>query len=559
MGVIFWRLRQPSGKIPELEIAFILVFLVHTALIEYTFCAFPGSCQFPIYLQRRRAPEGLHRATHGSSDRELHGSVRAQNTESGTKMAVDGNKITFTTTSARGAAILETMQRRGNQTSGTATCLEKTGTNRYLVLYQATGNGDRYFCLEFLLRSPDVVQVKSSASGNQSSPELCLDKEMRLNPWIFINVWSVGQTGSRLCAMRGGFSMRIFDPLTRQRVCDSFRGETRLESDCVRGDNMHFYFRHEKCLPEGLYMYNKEQRALCASNWIDGPYTFTLLRHDKHRYMWLLRWPTLAENGFTAYLLKDLVADTAEQITETANYFRLDIVRDVPRPVTSLCVDDHDACAIWEDPCKSNSQMALLCPRTCNICNASYPTVTSFPVEVNGYWYDGSDGFRHVFRRHQKRHAHRHIPATASSYIIPSDGIPLPLPGAVYNRHVADNFLVSGYSNGCRPRYVCARTLKRSSVMYLKLSQTLTWPVTSSPTDPVDCSAFNYEYTDADVEVGGLRTRHFRLMFSKDKHDPVECHMPKNFSNVGVSYSPTDRNVGRRSNRRNREPDSVCR
>ena len=442
------------------------------------------------------------------------------------------------------------------------TCLKLVDKDRYLVTQtnqsgSTTKSGQSgtttktsqspsasYTCIQFVLRSPGVLQIRESTPTARVNEVQCQPESMRLDPWLFVDEASLQLAASdrsssrHPCVLKGGFSVRIFDKTRHQGVCDGYRGETRIESDCLQGDGTYFYFRHQSCVPQNLYMYST-QKTICVTSWVEGPYTFTLLRHDRHQYMWLFRFPSLPEDSFTAYLFKDLLADSTEHISQSASYLRLDIVRDSPRPATSLCVDEYDVCSVWREPCTSGPQMALTCPRTCGICNASRPVICSLPVPLNGQWHDGAaNGGGHW------------MTVNRSKVIIESGSFreqlrcvrwhQQPTADRVFTRFLLDEMLVVEYFNGCRPRYVCARILKKSpSVMFFKLSQTLTWPLTSSPSDSIDCSSFSFDEspaTDADENNDGFRGRYFRLLFSKDQRDPVQCHLPKNLNNYNVAF-----------------------
>lgn len=148
-----------------------------------------------------------------------------------------------------------------------------------------------------------------------------------------------------------------------QGVCDAWRGEVRLESECSPGDGMVFYFRTQKCVPEDLMMFST-QPVICLAKWREGPYVFSVLRHDTLAHFWVLRLPASAaatgaegasgeagsrggsdgRGGFTAYLYKDLLAESVEYSAESYNYVRMDMTRDATMDETQLCADDYEIC-----------------------------------------------------------------------------------------------------------------------------------------------------------------------------------------------------------------------
>jgi len=153
---------------------------------------------------------------------------------------------------------------------------------------------------------------------------------------------------------------------SRQKgVCDAYRGETRVESECEHGDGVVFLFRRTQCIPADLYMYSR-QPTLCVSSWTEltthGGYRFTVLRHDvpAYAYYWLLRTPvSVTGDAFSAVLLKDLVADTSPLINQTRNYIRVDMQRDPDgRP---LCADEFEMC--WDSTMQVCSVVSLTLQR----------------------------------------------------------------------------------------------------------------------------------------------------------------------------------------------------
>jgi len=173
----------------------------------------------------------------------------------------------------------------------------------------------------------------------------------------------------------------------RQRgVCDAWEGETRLESECTPGDGLTFFFRTQSCVPEDMLMY-ATQPTHCLATWNEGHYTFTVIRHYLFNYTWLLRFPATQSSSFTSYLFKDLMADTADIITSTFNYLRLDTTRDTARSSGDLCYDDYERCTVMRPPCSGpNQQAELTCPLKCQLCRTSSPQWCRLQPEWIGKW-----------------------------------------------------------------------------------------------------------------------------------------------------------------------------
>ena len=527
-------------------VALLVVWATSSMLREC--CAAAVACHFPAFLQ-------TNSSVHASGQsRDWRWRVREQHMETWTHVTVSADIM-----SVESAADDD-----DRTTSYVLHCVEvlpagdRNGEVKFLVRrVDRVASSPYYTCVQFVRRSAEVVQLRvTPLSDPRPEPAICHAAAVdawQLDPWILIDRAAVVAPPSRRgvpCALRGGFGVRMYDRTgDHQGECDSRRGETRLEADCERlAGGTHFYFRHATCIPAGLYMY-ATQRTQCAANWVVGPYTFTLLRHDRLPYAWLLRFPTKPEDSFTAYLLSDLVADPAEYVAETTNYFRLDVVRDVPRPATSLCLDEHnDACAAWRRPCTSGPQAALACARTCGVCNATRPVVCSFPPELIGYWDGGGrDGLAVEFR--QTTLAMKPVSGTRLSTLrcVRWQSPPPTQPETDRFRYIGDKMLVAEYSDGCRPRYVCARILRKStSVIYFRLSAARVWPLTSSPADPIDCRTFSFDHVvDGDLvdvdddAVRSLQINRFRLLFSRQpRGDATPCRLPGHALN---NYSATFR------------------
>jgi len=338
----------------------------------------------------------------------------------------------------------------------------------------------------------------------------------------------------RPCPLRGGFQMRVSGVGTSDsgpldfRKCGSFV-EMRLESDCAGNSGMHFDFRFDVCIPEGLFMYSK-QRTLCIANWTAGPYTFILLRHDVLSYSWIFRFQTSLEESFVAYLSNDLVDEVGDVPAVTSRYFRFDMVRSAAVPGNALCVDESEICATISDKqsprCDTGTgnetftaaAPALTCPRACGLCDVTRPTLCELPPEVVGVWHDGANIANAKFQLTTAENRKSIAVAVTTSdareekqsfycfqwEATPTSG-PRPTNGSPF---IFDEFLlVSEPKGGCRRRYACARFLfKSTSVIYFRLSEERTWPFTSLPSDRVDCSQF-----DSDAR--------FRVLISRDRRD----------------------------------------
>ena len=90
------------------------------------------------------------------------------------------------------------------------------GGNRYLVAQEEEPRQQRtrYTCIQFVHRSPDVVQIKSANLSEQMDPGLCVDGALRLDRWLVVDRTRIGKEPRVQCPLAGGFSIRMFDKVS---------------------------------------------------------------------------------------------------------------------------------------------------------------------------------------------------------------------------------------------------------------------------------------------------------------------------------------------------------
>jgi len=460
----------------------------------------------------------------------------------------------------------------------------------------------RYSCLQFIQRSDSLLQIKTSPLNDRPDRALCTNSSspVLLDPWLIVDLAHLlspispiiahpgGSSQLHCSALWGGFSVRISGRSRHGESSSSCDGsvldEVRLETNCVVGtDSLTFYFRRSECAPPELYVNGSKggiggrddewggggarfggkggvrQSFLCLADWTERQYKFVVIRHEQLPYVWVLRTATrliALDESFTTYILADLVALTTNYVTHTDSaHLRFDVVRNIRRPVTSLCIDEDDsACGgALRDICSPGLvdvhgvPLALTCARSCGVCNATRPTICTFPAEWVGEWTDAwseqkiavnqsvlgfeTSGVREFYHCVQWDRPRPSSPSSTS------------WTGSGQSKSV-DVMLVAGYNNGCRPRYLCARVLKKStSILYFRFSQVLTWPLTHSVTAPIDCRLFVYDVDATGPADDSLRTKHFRLLYSRQPRPPAHCHLPtaNTLSNLSVAFSDGSR------------------
>ena len=340
------------------------------------------------------------------------------------------------------------------------------------------------------------------------------------------------------CSLNGGFNMQVYDKSTFTGVCDGYLGETRLESECLPGEGLNFYFRQPACIPDGLYM-DVSQRTYCLANWDDEVFNFILLKHSRIDHLWVFRYPRGIRRGnnFKALLMKDLYSSTETSISESNNYLILSISNQTPKSLSTLCYDDYEICSALEDPCSRSEDVAKACARTCGYCSDIRPAVCHFNLSINGSWSDAN---------HPEDGPYVQINATSvditgtetlhcidwsdgerSSAKLDSDL------RQIDSDHTDERMLVTVSDNGCRPRFTCAKFTKLPKVFFMQLSQTRLWPLVSGREDPYNCSNFIYT-TNKDIDKNPYRKR-LSTLFTPKKVTSVSCDLSR-FSRFDVRF-----------------------
>lgn len=494
-------------------------------------------CDFPMFLQGHANGTLLERVWE-------HG-VKKQLTEFETEMTFQRH-------------VWRTVSSSSGDTLSLRVCVERDEGQRYLVSYTKDTAHETdalsekpevvYSCVQFILRSSFVVQIRQSTPVTTPNATICRGVPLVQDTWFLVSrqMKTASPNFTQSCSLRGGFVIKpmekslVTDDRIQDPLCAGYRGEMRLESGCLDGEGMTFYFRHKHCIPDDLYMFST-QPTQCLGSWTDGPYAFSLLKHDRLPHSWVLRHPYVLDNSFTIYLFKDLIAPTADNAGSFPGVVGFLAVRDSPRPASSLCTDEHEACSTWPKPCLSSLVTTLTCPRTCGVCNASRPIVCSFPAELQGLWYDPETDTPTVLVNRTVLTFYSRL-RTETHHCIDwefATGVQASRKGRP--RTAWEVMIVNGFLNGCRPRYSCVRFLRRAPfALYLKLSETQMWPLVSSPEEVIDCRAFSYDKADDGVspEQNQFRDRHFRLVYSmREVARRTQCHLPEGLVDLDVTFS----------------------
>ena len=404
-------------------------------------------------------------------------------------------------------------------------CLREVRYGRFLSTHQDIGSDQiTYICIEFINHSADVIQLRISDTSTIRQASLCDDERLVLDDWPWVN-WDNLYHSYQECPLSGGYQIKIFDKARREGVCDAYDRNTRLESECTSGEGMVFNFKEKSCIPKGLNMH-QTQTVYCMGSWSDDTYTYSVLRHATREHLWCFRYPYKRDDAFVAQLFHDVQCHQ-ERTPPTKEYLRIDMMRDIPRPLTSLCVDDYEACHFWKEPCKpKGSKQQMMCARRCEVCTDSRPSVCTLPHQFRGQWLEnsGEDERRITIDDHQvtvEQYGSMNCVEWAPSRLSP-------------DAKEAQQMLVHTFENGCEPRYSCAHLKKETpSILRYRLSKHLIWPFFNVDPNHIDCNAFHY--IDGHVPNGvKFHSSHFKTLVSEAEHVYVDCHFrgPRKFEVV---------------------------
>ena len=434
--------------------------------------------------------------------------------------------------------LLEVISSDSNIKPYSIICIQSYGNDKFLVAYETKGQtSGLYTCMQILRRSSSILQIKQAKVSPDLKGALCSDNNLHLDGWLIIDTNSV-MNQREDCSLNGGFDMQVYDKSNFTGVCDRYIGETRLESECIIGEGLNFYFRQAACVPDGLHMYPM-QRTYCLANWDDDMFNFILLKHDRMDHLWVLRYPKGISNGniFKALLMKDLYSSTETSIPETNNYLILSMGNQIPKSLKSLCYDDYEICSALSNPCFHSEDVSRLCARTCGYCNDRKPAVCHFNISINGSWVDANypEDIPHVWidgtsvnitdteTLHCIDWTHGERKLTSVDHHLTQ----------IDSGQISEMMLVSVSDNGCRPRFTCAKFTKLPNVFFMQLSQTRLWPLVLHSEDHYNCSDFKYTTND-DMDRNPYRKRQSTL-FVPTKLTSVSCDLGR-FSRFDVQF-----------------------
>ena len=417
--------------------------------------------------------------------------------------------------------------------SHTRFCIQRYGAKgKFLVAHEEEGQTTALFtCMQITRRSNGVIQIKQAPVSPELKSDLCRDDILQLDTWLILDitrVWSRKEDSK--CSLQGGFNMQVYDKATHSGVCDGYLGETRLESECLPGEGLNFYFRQAACVPDGLYMF-PTQKTYCLANWAQDGFNFILLGDDRTGYLWLFRHPPVPSNEkeFVALLLKDLCTSTGSQVTATNEYLMLTMSRQSPKMLDSLCYDDYEICSVLSDPCSYSEEMAWTCPKTCGFCSDANPSVCTFPQSnIYGTWTNPDGHIPDVRINRTSVYVSYteslHCVSWDNGTSLQTDEDQMGSPSDSDDTSPDRQMVVTVSPNGCRPRYSCLKFHSMTNVQFMQVSQTKLWPLVHKREETPTCGNFVYT-SEVKNKPNPFRSGFSTLLLQDDLSSNVTCDL----------------------------------
>ncbi|CAI9724314.1 Hypothetical predicted protein [Octopus vulgaris] len=352
--------------------------------------------------------------------------------------------------------------------------------DKYVVRHEEKGKPRMYACLEFIRRGVAIMQIRESNFVSRFDLQLCHEHHLKLNPWPLI-LRSRIRDEYLLCPLQGGYNMKTVDSNGISNGCNMKALPMRLESECIAGEGMTFYFRSETCLQNTPM--ETTTNLLCVASWWDDGYTFTIVRTYKGQ-IWCLRSQNISNWEKTEiYLFFDLIcpngvddiigwSETSNKAQQAKNYIVASLTRVL---YTKLCQDEYKECR--QVVCSRLTDYE--CPYSCRKCDPNIPpAVCSFPSRLRGPWYQTNyDGIKEI----QISESNFEIERVGSFKCVSLSRIS--------TRSEGRYSVLSIFENGCRPRYSCIQITDYSPmVMGYVLSKSIVWPLIDDHVKDSICS-----------------------------------------------------------------------
>ncbi|KAL3857237.1 hypothetical protein ACJMK2_011929 [Sinanodonta woodiana] len=342
-------------------------------------------------------------------------------------------------------------------------CENLLDRGRFFIKHRDNYGQEKFGCIEFVIRSRSITQIKMSHLTDKPLSSSCDENEQKWDPWLLVSYPLMKQEFTT-CPLSGGYNMKIKDGFGNVHGCNFMNVPMRFESECLTGEGITFDFRSSDCsnfLPMDIV-----QKAVCIAHWSQEGNVYIVLRKSGQDDLWCLRFPPRTEhiNEMFAYLYTDLACVSPSSQNNSAMNYTL-LLETIF--LNNLCSDEHSNCAGL--PC--NEYIKQQCPKTCRACDPNIsPPTCSFPRRLLGEWLLRDQfGAKYV----NLSESYFHIESFGTFKCVSFLDSP--------SRDERLFTTLSLFTNGCRPKLTCVGFHKFSrSVMGYSLSQSDTWSIKGS-------------------------------------------------------------------------------
>lgn len=312
-----------------------------------------------------------------------------------------------------------------------------------------------YLCIQFIRRSDDVIQFKTSTKMAVKSPAMC--DNLNLDHWPLTS--PSFQTAPPIrCPFTGGYNMVIRK--NGKELCANKFPIARMESECGAGTGIVFDFKNEDCIHDNLKM-NMIQHVECMAQWTTGNQTFVILRPDSDDFQpYCLRITSHTSFSMVAYLFMDFVCDPGNSHgipSKTGNYLSITFKKYI---IDSLCEDEYQEC---KERKFCHTDMEEHCKKSCNHCRPEI-NICPIPEYLRGYWGVVDTNITSFIN--------------VSSYEFHHFGFGKMQ--CLKSNHTEKNQItfVQMFSDGCYPKFTCLEVHQVSpSIRHFRFGNRITWPV----------------------------------------------------------------------------------
>ncbi len=358
-------------------------------------------------------------------------------------------------------------------------CIRNMANQTFLVGYKMEGQNLTYSCMHFVKRSRAVITIWKSKESVREDPKLCFKLIKDDKPWVMY-----AANYYENCPVIGGFNMQLYDGVG-QRKCHTLYETPRMEMGCSDEKTSTIDFNFRSCkISRLIYEMNSQswQTRYCTGTWTDGPYTFTILTRKDLASYWCLRFPSNHGDSFDAFLFSDVVCETNDIISESKQYVRLALTRQV---VTSLCEDASLSCQTERYPWTCDHSIGeMFCRKNCSSCEKPIVTSKCNFTNLTGEWETIG-------------------PQSVESIALGDSNITVTPLGVTHcirqeiitHTSVKSTNLVRFQTNGCFPRLYCLNMKSISpSLSVFKMLRGPVWPEYDTLDSSVTCSDNRFEF-----------------------------------------------------------------